>query len=441
MKSVPSKHIDEFIRNKIFYFEDLIKGGAFVRNVDELSGFEGLPVHERITHVQEALMQLAEDITQHVPFYSKYARLGELSAFPVVNKRLIASDPEQFHSDRFEADELVKVHTSGSYGTPLTFRLTRAKKKRQHAEVFFYGNKCGFNIGCRYGYFRSVSAKSGFKRWRQNESFFASKRLDDTFVERSLKLLKGKRPGFLVGFPSAISFLADRCLGLGYKPDDFAVRGVITQSENLTKHHREVIRKAFGSEVCNRYSTEEFGVLGCEYTLGEGFGLNCCNYIVEVLALESDRSVGVGELGRIVVTDLHSNAMPLVRYETGDLGVVGSFLDSGRGWVSTLKALSGRVMQMISDTNGTPLYPLYFDNIMDQFDCFSQYQLIQTSAATYSINLVLNQSSGATYSGEHLLALLHGWLGADANITLHHVTDIVTLPSGKRPFIINQYTH
>lgn len=431
---------DEIIRNRVFYFLDRLRGSVLGNQLNEIERFEGLENPERVSLVKKDFGQLTGDITQYVPFYFKYAGSDVLSAFPVVSKGLIAKSPEQFLNNRFKTDELVKVHTSGSYGTPLTFFLTPAKKKIQQAEVVFYGKKCGFDIGYRYGYFRLADAKSAFKQWLQNESFFASKKLDNDFVETSIRTLKGIQPDFLIGFPSAIAFLADRCISLGYKPGDFSVKGVITQSENLTRHQREVIGRAFDCVVHNRYSTEELGVLGCEYAFGNGFELNCCDYIIEVLELESDRSVGVGELGRIVVTDLHSNAMPLVRYETGDLGVVGSFLDSEQGWVASLQALSGRIMQIINDTGGTPLYPLYFDNIMDQFDCFSQYQLIQTSATDYIINLVLNQSSGTTYSREVLLGSLRSWLGDNANISINHLPDIETLPSGKRPFIIKQYS-
>lgn len=432
-------YCDELIRHKLFFLIDRLRGGILSKAISELNEYEKLTTAKKIEQVTNSFKKFAADCTLNVPFYATYTHVTSLSVFPVVSKKKIAASPEQFHNQRFEGEKRVSVHTSGSYGVPLTFLLTASKKKRQQAEVVYYGRKCGFDIGSRHGYFRSVCTKSDLKLWLQNETFFGSKRLNEEFISTSIKSLNQKRPGYLIGFPSAIAYLASQCTALGYRPADFKLKGVITQSENLTRYHREVIGRAFNCPVHNRYSTEELGVLGCEYEHGEGFELNTRNYIIEVLALDSDTNVGVGEIGRIVVTDLYSNAMPLVRYETGDLGVVGSFLDRERGWVASLQALSGRMMQLIYDTTGSALYPLYFDNIMDTYSCFSHYQLIQQDATSYSVNLVCNDSfERSGFSEEHFISILRNWLGTDASVAIQFVDDIEMLPSGKRPFIINK---
>jgi len=220
----------------------------------------------------------------------------------------------------------------------------------------------------------------------------------------------------------------------------YHVSGVITQSENLSKNQREVISEAFHCPVHNRYSTEEFGVLGMEYDQESGFEMNCCNYIIEVLDLHKDEPVKEGEIGRVVVTDLHSNAMPLVRYETGDLAIVGSYLDNERRWVGNLSELSGRTVQILFNTKGNPLYPLHLDEIMDPYHSIAQYQLIQQGQKDYTIKLVLGKKfQERTFDIDKLKAELNQWLGDDALITITYVEYIEQLPSGKRPYIINKY--
>lgn len=432
--------IDEKLRKHAYFFIDKLKGGIVEKLINNLDEFYALSPEKKIDSVNASWRKLHTEVTDYVPFYKDYKSKKSLSDFPVINKKGIAYSQENFHSSKYDINKLVPVRTSGSYGTPLTYYLTVEKKKSQLAEVIYYGRKCGYDVGIRHGYFRSNSTKSSLKLWMQNESFFASKELSKSFLMEGLNTLKSKKIKTLIGFPSSISYLAKYCIDKGFKPSDFGVTGVITQSENLTKYHREVMYNAFNCEVHNRYSTEEFGVLGNEYELDKGFDMNCCNYIIEVLKLDKDESVGIGEVGRVVVTDLHSNAMPLIRYETGDLAVLGSFLDKSKGWVNKLAKLSGRSIQILYSTNGTPLYPLYLDSIMESYECFAQHQLIQNDEKDYELKLVANNLyNSEVFDMKGFKDIFYNWLGFDAQFDISFVDDIEKLPSGKRPYIINRY--
>ncbi|GIM56336.1 hypothetical protein CAPN006_07300 [Capnocytophaga canimorsus] len=440
IKEMRNMRLGEFIRNKVYFFLDKLKSSVVKNKIDELSVFEQLSEEEKHIISEKKLQILTEDVKKNVPFY-KEKNFFELKDFPIVNKKIIAENPTLFYSEKYQLEHLVPVRTSGSYGTPLTYYLTKDKKKRQLAEVIHFGRKSGYDVGICHGYFRSNPHKTKLKFWMQNETFFASKKLDDKFVKFGLNALKKKKIKSLIGFPSSISYLAQYCTEQGFKPKDFSVRGVITSSENLTVNQREIINRAFGCPIHSRYSTEELGVLGNQYDAHSGFEMNTCNYIIEVLKLDSDKSAEIGEIGRIVVTDLHSNAMPLIRYEVGDLGKVERFLCNGKKWVSKIATLSGRVIQIIYNTQGTPLYPLYLDSVMENYDFFIQHQLIQETQKKYTLNLVLNtyQYSKEDIEMEKILRDFYDWLGADAQISVNFVDDIEKLSSGKRPYIINRY--
>lgn len=433
-------YLDELIRNKLFFLLDALKGRGISKKISSLNRFYSLQEEKQLPIINRKLKVFLDDITRNVPFYVTRKEFSDLRDFPIMNKKDIAQDTNSFYSKKYNLKSLIPVRTSGSYGTPLVYFLTKIKKESQLAEVIFWGRKSGYDVGVRHGYFRSAPHKTKFKFWMQNETFFASKKLNEEFIFKGIKNLRKKKIKSLIGFPSAISFLAKSCLEQGYTPSDFKVKGVITSSENLTNHQRDTMIKAFNCEVHSRYSTEELGVLGNQYNEESGFVMNTYNYIIEVLKLDRDESVEVGEIGRIVVTDLHSNAMPLIRYETGDLGKVGSFICNEKKWVNNITTLSGRAVQIIYSTNDTPLYPLYFDSIMDNYDIFSQYQLIQMSKKDFVIKLVPNQNySEENFNTDEFLNHFHNWLGNDANIEINFVKDIEKLPSGKRPYIINKY--
>ncbi|MEC4116366.1 hypothetical protein VSP20_05220 [Myroides phaeus] len=430
-------YIDELLRNKAYFIIDKLKGGIVSKKIQELDAFEKLNTEEELQKVVNKLNVFLNEVFENVDFYKENKEFYRL---PVINKKSIISDTNSFLSKKYRKEELIPVHTSGSYGTPLTYYLTHSKKKSQLAEVIYYGRKSGYDVGIRHGYFRSSPHKSKFKFWLQNEVFFASKILNNDFISNGIKELKESKVKSLIGFPSAIAYLAKECIEKGYKSTDFYVEGVITSSENLTQQQRDVIKKAFNCKIHSRYSTEELGVIGQQYEKNGEFELNTCNYIFEVLKLEKDESVGIGEIGRIVITDLNSHAMPLIRYETGDMGVLGEFLDEKKGWVKSISQLSGRVMQILYSTNDEVLYPLYFDSIMDEYKIFGQYQIIQLTRYNYILKLVTNGNFDKNnFNQKDFLEKFYNWLGRDASLEIEFVEDIEKLPSGKRPYIINKY--
>ncbi len=427
---------NEIVRNRFYRFLSYLKRDKTNVYSKELALFReaGRPVE----CVEEKLRKFLQAAQRNTSKYADYSGNFNLDSYPVITKKQIKADADACLTKVFPVGQLLKVHTSGSYGTPLDFYFTKEKKMRQRAEVIYYSSFSGYNIGVKHALCMSNPRKSAFKYWLQNETLVASKNLDEAFLIRGRMLLRRRKIRVLIGFPSAIALLAQYCIDQGDSPSDFGVEGVITCSENLTDHKRRAITDAFGCSVHNRYSTEELGVLAYEFDALSGFEVNTFNYIVEILAMDSDTAVLPGQTGRVVVTDLHSDAMPLIRYETGDLAVMKETY-AGKGWVKSFSKFSGRSVQILTDTRGNKLYPLYLDSIMEHYDQFSQYQFIQETAKEYTLQLVLGLPAIPDSLNERLTADFKKWLGMDARIGIRKVNDIITLPSGKRPYVINRY--
>lgn len=66
----------------------------------------------------EELLQHAANTTE---YYKEYKGTTDLSDFPVVTKKCIKENYDKFLSNAFSSTDLVRVKTSGSYGTPFTF--------------------------------------------------------------------------------------------------------------------------------------------------------------------------------------------------------------------------------------------------------------------------------------------------------------------------------
>lgn len=429
--------IGEYIRLKAFKLINQLKRDSIQGFLNELENFE-IEV-DKYGIVKKKLDEFLQRAQQSSFLYKEKKYENNLNSYPVITKKFISNNLELILSKAYSKQELKKVTTSGSYGTPLSFYLTPAKKKRQSAEAIFYSKKANYEVGIYHGYFRTKLSKSKFKRWLQNEHFISSKVIGEKFYTETRKLLKKKKIKVLIGFASAIGILAEYCIDKGDKPEDFSINGVLTFAETLTAKQQYNISKAFGCKVISRYGAEELGILGYQEDREKGFILNTCNYIFEVLKFNEDSSVLPGEIGRVVVTDLHSDALPLIRYETGDLAVLGDVFLENNSWAKSLKSLSGRVIQIINAPNGDKLFSSYFENILEKYTIITQYQLIQETEKEFTLRIVPKESfKPENFSEAELLNDMKNWLGNEAQIYIKIVDDIEMLPSGKRPSIINK---
>ncbi|MGL2995209.1 hypothetical protein [Flavobacterium sp. TSSA_36] len=426
-----------WLRNKTFFFLDHFKKPSVQQMITALENWE--QEQDKEVHLRQKLAVLLTMACKDTVFYRDFNEASALDLFPIMTKATLLQHSNALRSKLYPEAKTVQVHTSGSYGMPASFYLSKAKKRRQWAEVLYYGAQCGYQVGTAHAYFRSNPPKSRLRFFIQNEYFFASKILDDRFAAQAMHQLSKRKIKVIIGFPSAIAYLATYCLQQQRHASDFAVAGIISCSENLTNRHRAVLENAFGVPVHNRYSTEELGVLGYQYEKEGVFYLNTAHYIFEVVQMESDAPVAIGEVGRVLVTDLHSEAMPLLRYETGDLAVLAAVFEEAPTWATQLKAFSGRSVQLLQSVDGKQLYPLYFDTIMEAFPFFAQYQLLQESETCFTIVLVPNYAfEKEKFVASSFLKPFKEWLGAEAIITIRFQSDIEKLPSGKRPYVINR---
>lgn len=107
-----------------------------------------------------------------------------------------------------------------------------------------------------------------------------------------------------------------------------AFDSVVTFGESLTPEVRGAVRAAFGARMLDRYSCEEAGWLAFQCPRHEHYHVLSSNVLVEIVD-DDLRQVAPGQEGRVLVTSLHSYAMPLIRYDIGDRAVAGAACDCG----------------------------------------------------------------------------------------------------------------
>jgi phenylacetate-CoA ligase len=83
------------------------------------------------------------------------------------------------------------------------------------------------------------------------------------------------------------------------------------------------------------------------------------------------------EIGRVVVTSLYNYAMPLIRYEIGDLAEAGSDRARCRRGLPSLRRILGRYRNLFRFRDGTTVWPQQMG--LGKFIAHKQFQVVQTN--------------------------------------------------------------
>ncbi|MFO7970730.1 MAG: hypothetical protein R6U40_03160 [Desulfobacterales bacterium] len=310
------------------------------------------------------------------------------------------------------------------------------KRLRRTVEVIYYNTWANYSIGMKHVLNAVGVHKSKLKLFFQNEIMVNPTKLEDDWLEKFRHSLKKRHVEFYVGYSSVIKEIAEYCLKKNDKSEDFSLKGIIATAEPLYENIRSEAEKVFGCPVLSRYAALEFGVLAQECMEGKKHHLNNAGYFIELLSLTSDKPVKRGESGRIVVTDLHSFAMPLIRYDIGDLAVkTDETCCCGRKG-PVFESIEGRLVENIHDEKGGKISYVAVNDAMWSFDDIIKFQFIQKDKNNYLMKL---QTKSNFSDEKKLRQRIQNILGNGIKLSVKYVDDIPPLQSGKRPYIINEY--
>ena len=111
----------------------------------------------------------------------------------------------------------------------------------------------------------------------------------------------------------------------------------------------------------------EMGAYGFECEAQSGMHINEDEFIAEFIDPESLLAVADGQKGELVLTNLGRAGMPLIRYRTGDLGVISREpCPCGRPWARLIGGVLGRADDMIT-VRGVNVFPSAIENIVRRY--------------------------------------------------------------------------
>jgi phenylacetate-CoA ligase len=248
-----------------------------------------------------------------------------------------------------------------------------------------------------------------------------------TDVAAQAAWLVRRQPGYLLTYPTNLSALPDHFERNRLTPP--SLRGVRTVGETLTPGTRRTCQELWRAPVIDVYSAAEVGVIAIECPETGLYHVQSESLVVEVLD-DAGRACQPGQVGRVVVTDLHNFAMPLLRYDIGDRAEVGPACSCGRG-LPTLTRVLGRQRNMVVLPNGERHWPIVGLHQYRSIAPIIQYQVIQESETLVELRLVSERALSAQQENE-LGAVVQRALGHAFEVRFRYFeTEIPRGPSGK----------
>jgi phenylacetate-CoA ligase len=240
-------------------------------------------------------------------------------------------------------------------------------------------------------------------------------------TERQLRLMKEWGTTVFTGTPSYALYLGEIAIESGIDPvKDLKLRLGFHGGEPCTDEMRQRINDRLG------YAAHGGGMRRC-YGLTEMGGpmsmdCECCagihiwadHYLVEVIDPDTEEYVRPGEPGELVISNLSFEAMPILRYRTGDRVVVDyETCSCGRTHPRITKFL-GRVDDMLL-VSGTNIFPSQVEAVLFQHAELSEnWQLvIGDNKGLHTLRVEVEPVSGAEIDSNYIKLLeekLHSFL-------------------------------
>lgn len=329
----------------------------------------------------------------------------------------------------------ISVQTSGSTGEPTTIRRTRlneidwmAMALREHAwrRRDFSLRDCGVrghsqvpiymsNWGEPVRLFHSSGAAAIFPlKWRISELAAALAIFD---------------PAYLQLFPSILKGLISEFSRTKLRPP--RLQEIKTYGEALSPSLRRQAQNFFNVPVSDTYSSEEFGKIACQCPDSELLHI-CSELLIVEVVRDDGRPCSPGQVGRVVVTDLRNFAMPLIRYDLGDIAQVGETCKCGRASM-TITRVFGRRRNLLLMPDGGRVWPRIglITRSLKLSTTIRQVQFVQTSLQSIQIRLVVKKPL-LKDDEEKIAGAVQTIFGYPFNLVFEYFPDRIPLERGSK---------
>jgi phenylacetate-CoA ligase len=275
----------------------------------------------------------------------------------------------------------------------------------------------------------SVGLKAKVANWLTNTMFLNSFRMTEKDMDNYIKIINSYKPNLIRGYAGSLYELcryAERKNMKIYTP-----KILISAAETLNDEMRGQIETVFGTGLHDYYGAREVGGLAGECNYGLMHIFMPTNY-VEILD-SNNHQVKEGEEGRVIVTNFHNYSMPFIRYEIGDMSVLGYEKCKCGNILPVLKKITGRITDHFLLENGTIVPAEFFIHLIGvvcNTGFIKKFQVIQKDYNIIKI-LIVPEGDASENEKKDIEDKIKIVMGKDCTITWDFVDEIPRTQSGK----------
>jgi phenylacetate-CoA ligase len=391
---------------------------------------------------------------EHVPYYHKLFKemdlspnciktIDDLEKLPILTKDIIKANPDLFMPSNISSMNYYNWTTGGSTGTPLKYRLLKSDRFLSAALTYRGWGYAGYELGAKMVFLAGTSLDIGSNPFlikkihetARNIKKLSAFDMNSAEMKYYVDVINSFKPKMIRGYASSIDFFAKYI-----EENELQVKSpsaISTTSEKLQPLMRKRISNVFSCDVFDAYGLNDGGVSAYECKEHNGLHIDTERSIMEITSHDGEQ-IHSGE-GKILATTLGNYSMPLIRYETGDLGnIIDDICSCGRGSL-LLKEITGRDKELLLTPEGKYLHgAAFYNNMIAEFkdaNNIMECQIIQKEKDSIIFKLVCNDAFDENQLDyiRKVVMKKNGW-----NVEFMFVDKIERTKAGKYKFIVNE---
>ena len=440
-----------FVAKYLIYFPvNFCRGQRTWKYLEHALEQECTSLEEILENQNRKLRKLIRAAHSDILYYSeKFSSFGlslndihtssDLVKMPILTKREVLENEEKLLNPRLKR-RLYLRKTGGSTGMTLHFKKEARALAINDAIMWRCYRWYGIDIGDRQVRFWGVPVTREL-RWKEQLKDFVLNRIRISAFDisresclREYERIRRFKPAYFYGYTTAIYGFCLFMKEFGIDLNELNLKAVICTAEKMYPHHRKLFDEVFECPVVDEYGCAEHGIIAFQCKEGN-MHIMADHLIVEFLD-ENDQPVQPGEPGRIVITDLDSYAMPLIRYDIGDIGRASNKKCSCGVNLPLMEVLEGRKEDFIRTVDGKLVHAAYLCYTLKD-DTVHEFKMYQKSLDKFLVQIVKSPLFSKN-SEKALEKKLRTALGDNVHITFEYMDRIPREKSGKLRYFVSE---
>lgn len=329
------------------------------------------------------LKQTVNKVYDHVPFYrEKFDGMGikpehilslnDIEKLPFTKKQDLR-DQYPFGLFAVPIENVARIHgSSGTSGKPTIVGYTKNDLKNwsgivARSIVAAGGGKSDiFHNAFGYGLFTGGLGL----HFGAEELGLVTVPISGGNTDRQITIINDFKPRGICGTPSYILNIAEKMEEMGMNPANNGLEYGIFGAEPWSEEMRITLEKKLKIKAIDIYGLSEImgpGVAIECYEAQDGLHIADDHFIVEVIDPETLQPVEDGKEGELVFTSLTKEALPIIRYRTGDIASISHERCKCGRTTTRMSRVKGRTDDMII-VRGVNVFPSEIERVLLQIE-------------------------------------------------------------------------